>query len=189
MSNPERPQWEAVKWILRYLRGSTNMKLCFGGSEAKLIAYSDLAGDIDGKKSTLGYLVTHSGGAVAWQSRLQKCVALNTTKVEFIAVTEVSKELLWLKQLACELGFGQDKYVLFCDNQSVIHLSKNASFHSRSKHIEVRYYWIRNMLNSKQLQLDKVHADENEVDILTKVVTRAKLNVCCQLTGMTVGRQ
>jgi hypothetical protein len=73
------------------------MKLCFGGNKAKLIAYSDsdLAGDIDGRKSTSVYSVTHSGeaGAVAWQSRLQKCVALNTTEAEFIAVTEASKEL------------------------------------------------------------------------------------------------
>jgi hypothetical protein len=75
-----------------------------------------LAGDIDGRKSTSGYLVTHLGGAVAWQSRLQKCVALNTTEAEFIAVKEASKELLCLKRLACELGFKQDKYVLFCDN-------------------------------------------------------------------------
>jgi hypothetical protein len=148
-----------------------------------------LAGDIDGRKSTSGYLVTHSGRAVAWQSRLQKCVALNTTKAEFIVVTKASKELLWLKQLACELGFEQDNYVLFCDNQSVIHLSKNASFHSTSKHIEVRYYWIRNVLNSKQLQLEKVHANDNEADMLTKVVTRAKLDVCHRLTGMTAGRQ
>jgi hypothetical protein len=75
------------------------MKLCFGGNEAKLIAYSDsdLAGDIDGRKSTLGYLVTHSWGAVSWQNRLQKSVALNTTEAEFIVVTETSKELLWLK--------------------------------------------------------------------------------------------
>ena len=59
MSNPGRPHWEAVKWILRYLRGSTNMKLCFGGGEPKLIAYSDsdLPGDVDGRKSTSGYLV------------------------------------------------------------------------------------------------------------------------------------
>ena len=124
MSNPGRPHWEAVKWILRYLQGSTNLKLCFGGGEAKLVAfsYSDMAGDVDRRKSTSGYLVTYAGGAVSWQSRLQKCVALNTTKAEFIEVTKASKELLWLKRLACELGFKQDKYVLFCDNQSVIHL-------------------------------------------------------------------
>ena len=87
-----------------------------------------MAGDVDTRKSTIGYLVTHSGGAVSWQSRLQKCVALSSTEAEFIAITEASKELLWLKRLAGELGFEQDKYVLFCDNQSAIHLSKNASF-------------------------------------------------------------
>jgi hypothetical protein len=167
------------------------MKLCFGGSEPKLIAYSDsdLARDIDGRKSILGYLVTHSGGAMAWQNRLQKCVALNTTEAEFITVTEASKALLWLKRLACELGFEQDKYVLFCNNQSDIHLSKNASFHLRPKHIEVRYHWIRDMLNSKQMQLEKVHTDDNGADMLTKVVTRAKLDVCRRHAGMTAGRQ
>jgi hypothetical protein len=116
-------------------------------------------------------------------------VALNTTEAEFIAVTKVSKELLWLKRLACELGFKQDKYVLFCDNQTAIHLSKNASLHSRSKHIDVRYHWIRNVLSSKQLQLEKVHTDDNGADMLNKVVTRAKLDVCRRLAGMTTGRQ
>jgi hypothetical protein len=85
--------------------------------------------------------------------------------------------------------FEQDKYVLFCDNQSAIHLSKNASFHSRSKHIEVHYHWIQNVLNSKQLQLEKVHTDNNGADMLTKVVTRAKLDVCHRLAGMTAGRR
>jgi hypothetical protein len=111
-------------------------------------------------------------------------VALNTTEAEFIAVSEASKELLWLKILACELGFKQDKYVLFYDNQSAIHLSKNASFHLRSKHIEVRYHWIRNVLSSKQLQFEKVHTDDNGADMLTKVVIRAKLDVCRQLAGI-----
>ena len=191
MSNPEIPHWEAVKLILRYLRGSTNLKLCFGDGEAKLIAFSDsdMAGDVDRRKSTSGYLVTYAGGAVSWQSRLQKCVALNTTEVEFIAVTEASKELLWLKRLACELGFKQDKYVLFCDNQSAIHLSKNASFHSRYKHIEVRYLWIRDVLYSKKMQLEKVHTDDNGADMLTKAVTRKKLEVCRRLAGIAVGRQ
>lgn len=111
-------------------------------------------------------------------------MALSTTEAEFIAATEASKELLWLKRLVGELGFDQDKYVLFCDNQSAIHLSKNSSFHSRSKHIDVRYHWIREVLSSKQMQLEKVHTDDNGADMLTKVVTREKLEVCRQLAGM-----
>ena len=148
-----------------------------------------MAGDVDIRKSISGYLITYAGGAVSWQSKLQKCVALSTTETEFIAATEASKELLWLNKFVNELGFDQDKYVLFCDNQSVIHLSKNASFHSRSKHIDVRYHWIRDVLNSKQMQLEKVHTNNSGADMLTKVVTKEKLNVCCQLAGMAAGRQ
>lgn len=126
---------------------------------------------------------------MSWKSKLQKCVALSTTEAEFIAAIEASKELLWLKRVVSELGFGQDKYVLLCDNQSAIHLSKNPSFHSMSKHIDVHYHWIRDALNSKKMKLEKVHTDDNGADMLTKVVTKDKLNVCCQLAGMAAGRQ
>ena len=191
MSNLGRPHWEAVKWILRYLQGSTNLKLCFGSSETVLFAYTDadMAGDFDSRKSTSGNLITYAGGAVSWQSKFQKCVAFSTTEAEFIAATEASKELLWLNKFINELGFDQDKYVLFCDNQSVIHLSKNASFHSRSKHIDVCYHWIRDVLNSKQMQFEKFHTNDNGADMLTKVVTKEKLNVCCQLADMAAERQ
>lgn len=85
-----------MKWILRYLRGTSGLKLTFGGDKPLLVSYtdSDMAGDIDSRKSISGYLVTFAGGAVAWQSRLQKCVALSTTEAEFIAATEACKELL-----------------------------------------------------------------------------------------------
>ncbi|CAL9000335.1 unnamed protein product, partial [Prunus brigantina] len=104
------------------------------------------------------------GGAVSWQSKLQKCVALSTTEAEFIAATEACKEMLWMKRFLQELGQEQHKYTLHCDSQSAIHLSKNPSFHSRSKHIDVRYHWIHDVLESKQLQLEKIHTDDNSSD-------------------------
>ncbi|GAV91753.1 hypothetical protein CFOL_v3_35141, partial [Cephalotus follicularis] len=124
MSNPGKEHWTAVKWILRYLRGTSSLKLSFGSEKPILVGYtdSDMAGDVDSRKSTSGYLITFSGGAVAWQSRLQKCIALSTTEAEFIAATEACKELLWMKRFVQELGFTQERYELFCDNQSAIHL-------------------------------------------------------------------
>lgn len=100
LSNPGREHWNAVKWTLRYLCGTAGMKLCFGGDKPTLVGYSDsdMAGDIDSRKSTSGYMIRFVGGAVAWQSKLQKCVALSTTEAEFIAITEACKELLWLKE-------------------------------------------------------------------------------------------
>ena len=100
LSDPGKEHWAVVKWILRYLQGTSKMSLCFGKGEPILDGFtdSDMAGDVDNRKSTSGYLITFRRGAVAWQSRLQKCVALSTTEAEFIAITKACKELLWLKK-------------------------------------------------------------------------------------------
>ena len=74
-----------------------------------------------------------------------------------------------------ELGIKQEKYSFYCDSQIAIHLYKNSTFHSRSKHIDVRYHWIRRVLDSKLLTLEKVHTDENGVDIFIKVLPKEKL--------------
>ena len=96
--NPRKEHWTAVKWILRYLRGTTKKCLCFGKGKPMLMGYkdADLAGDIDSRKSTSGYLTTFAGGAVSWQSKLQKCIALSTTEAEYVAApaTEACKEII-----------------------------------------------------------------------------------------------
>ena len=187
LSNPGKEHWEAVKWILRYLRGTSRVCLCFGSSEPLLVGYtdSDMASDVDSRKSVSGFLMTFAGGAVSWQSKLQKCVALSTTEAEYIAITEGCKEALWMRRFLDELGLRQDKYVVFSDSQSAIHLSKNSSFHSRSKHIDVRYHWIRDLLETKQLHLAKVHTSENGSDMLTKTLPKEKLEACRRRAGLS----
>ena len=113
LANPGKQHWEAVKWILRYLRGTSKLSLCYGGSKPILEGFSDsdLAGDVDTSRSTSGYLVTFGGGAVSWQSRLQKCVALSTTEAEYITITEGCKEMLWMKRLFKEIGLKHGRYI------------------------------------------------------------------------------
>uniref|UniRef100_A0A2N9IIJ6 Integrase catalytic domain-containing protein n=1 Tax=Fagus sylvatica TaxID=28930 RepID=A0A2N9IIJ6_FAGSY len=82
------------------------------------------------RKSTSGFLFTFVGGAVSWQSKLQKCVALSTTEAEYIAATEAGKEILWMKRFLQDLGLKQDEYVVHCDSQSALDLSKNSTYHS-----------------------------------------------------------
>ena len=108
------------------------MCLYFGDDEPMLVGYtdSDMAGDVDSRKSTSGFLMTFAGGAVFWQSKLQKCVALSTTEAEYIAITKGCKEALWMKKFLKELGMQQEKYTVYSDSQSVIHLSKNSTFRS-----------------------------------------------------------
>ncbi|KAE8703438.1 cytochrome P450 71A9-like [Hibiscus syriacus] len=140
MNNPGKVHWEAIKWILRYLRGTTNKALCFKGGDTILIGYvdADLAGNVDIRRSTTGYVYTLGGTAVSWVSQLQKIVALSTTETEYVVVTEASKEMVWLQSFLEELGKKQENNVLYCDSQSAIHLAKKLSFHSRTKHIQLR---------------------------------------------------
>jgi len=111
---------------------------------------------------------------------------LSTTEAEFIAITEASKELLCVKKFLQEFTFVQDKYLLFCDSQSVIHLGKNSTFHSRSKHIDVRHHWIRDALEARLLELAKVHTDDNYADMMTKTLLRSKFETCCEIVSLSI---
>ncbi|MCO5597082.1 hypothetical protein L7F22_051156 [Adiantum nelumboides] len=130
--------------------------------------HADFAGHPDCRKSTSGYVFTFTGGTVSWISRLQKCVALSTTEAEYVAATEASKEVLWLMRLVEELGIKSQVPVLHCDSQSAIMLARNPVFHAKTKHIEVKYHFIRSVLDDKSTTLVKVHTDDNPADLLTK---------------------
>ena len=89
-----------------------------------------------------------------------------------------------MKKFLQELGLQQEKYLLYCDSQSAIHFSKNPTFHSRSKHIDVRYHWIRDELEMKLFCLEKIHTDENGSDMMTKPIPIEKLQFCRKQAGL-----
>ena len=99
LANPDKTHWEAVKWIFKYLRGTSKVCLSFEGSKPFLEGYtnSDMVGDLDSRKSTFRHLFTFAQGATSWQAKLQKCVSLSIIEAEYIAATEVAKEMLWMK--------------------------------------------------------------------------------------------
>jgi len=176
LSNPTKEHWEGVKWILRYLKDTSGMCLCFRKSNLTLQGFSDadLGGNFDAKKSTTGYIFTLGGTAVSWKSKLQPRVALSTTEAEHIAISEAA----WLKNFLIELGKEQDNASMFSDSQSAISPAKNPIFHSRCKHIQLRYHFIRELINDGDLSLLKILGSKNPADMLTKVVTTDKLRLC-----------
>jgi len=115
---------------------------------------------------------------------LQKIVTISTTEVEYVVVTEVSKELIWLQGLLTELGFEQEMNVLHSDNQSAIHLAKNSTFHSRTKHIDLCYQFIWSLIEDGVLKLVKIARSKNPADMLTKLVTTEKLELCAASVGL-----
>ena len=89
-----------------------------------------------------------------------------------------------MKRFLQELGLQQEMYLLYCDSQRVIHFSKNPTFHSRSKHIDVRYHWIRDALEMKLFCLEKIHIDDNGSDMMTKPIPTEKLQFCRKQAGL-----
>jgi len=117
-------------------------------------------------------------------SRIQKIVALSITEAKYVAVTEANKELIWLQGLLTELEFMQEKCALYSDSQSAIHLTKNSAFYSRTKHIGLRYHFIKSLLKDEVLTLIKIQGSKNPADMLTKVVTIDKLKLCSTSIGL-----
>ena len=108
-------------------------------------------------------------------------VTLSFIDAEYVALTEAAKEALWLKGLMKELGYEQKVVTINCDNQSAIYLCKNQVFHERSKHIDVRLYFIRNLVESKSIAVNKIAGAYNPADMFTKSVTAEKHRLCMSL--------
>lgn len=156
MSNPCHVHWEAVKWLLRYIKGSTDLKLMFTRSNnMKVQGYcdSDFAADLDRRRSISGYVFTIGGNVVSWKSSLQQVVALSTTEAEYIALTEAVKEAIWLRGLLKDFGFKQEAASVWCDSQSALCLAKKSVFHERTKHVAVKYNFIRNIIAAKEVEV------------------------------------
>lgn len=186
MSNPGREHWNTIKRILRYIKGTSDAALCYGGSEFTIRGYvdSDFAGDLEKRKSTTGYVFIIAGGAVSWVSKLQTVVALSTTEAEYMAATQAFKEAIWLKKLMEELGHKQEKILLYCDSQSALHIARNPAFHSRTKHIDVQYHFVREVVEDGSVDFQKVHTKENPADALTKPVNTDKYIWCRSSCGL-----
>ena len=168
---PGPAHWTAVKRIFRYLVGTTALCLFFPfGASLDIVAFSDSdwGTDTDTRRSRTGYVVFVAGGVVIWQSRIQKTVALSSCEAELYALAEAAKELLWLTGLLSELKLIFGTPVLYVDNQGAIALAKNPVAHQRSKHIHIRWFFVRDIINSGKLTNEYVSSAENKADILTK---------------------
>uniref|UniRef100_A0A2N9EK90 CCHC-type domain-containing protein n=1 Tax=Fagus sylvatica TaxID=28930 RepID=A0A2N9EK90_FAGSY len=189
MANPGREHWNAVKWIFRYLKGTAEHGILFSRQPGtnSVVGYvdADYAGEVDDRRSTTGYVFTLSGGPICWKSTLQSIVAMSTTEAEYMAVAEAAKEALWLKGLVKELGLNQGGVQMHCDSQSAIYLAKNQVYHARTKHIDVRFHKIRELIVTGDIVLEKVHTSENAADMLTKPVTTAKFKHCLDLVNVS----
>eukprot|EP00253_Pinus_taeda_P027259 PITA_27259 len=135
----------------------------------------DRFGIVGERRSTSGCCFSLHSASISWMSRKQKSVALSTVEVEYIVASMASCEVVWLRKLFSELfGHMLDTTVILCDNQSGIRLSENPIFHDRSKHIDIRYQFIRDMVQRGAIRLHHIGTDEQVADILTNPLGKVK---------------
>jgi len=158
--------------ILRYLKGTFDYGITYKKrSSNDLIAYtdSDYAGDLNDRKSTSSYIFLLSSGAVSWLSKKQPIVTLSTTEAEFVAAAECASQVVWMRRVLNQLGHVQKKStIVICDNSSTIKLSKNPVMHERSKHIEIRFHFLRELANNGIIELLHCGTEEQTTDVMTK---------------------
>ncbi|KAG8501303.1 hypothetical protein CXB51_003446 [Gossypium anomalum] len=162
------------------------MYAMFGRTEDGVIGYvdADFAGDLDRRRSLTGYVFTIGGCAINRKATLQTTVALSTTEAEYMAITEACKEAIWLKGLFSELNEDLQISTVFCDNQSVIFLTKDQMFHERTKHIDVRYHFVRDIIARGDIVVSKISTHENPADMMTKLLPITKFEHCLNLVGV-----
>ncbi|KAM1059151.1 hypothetical protein ACFX2B_023715 [Malus domestica] len=142
---------------------------------------SDYAGDLDGRKFTTGYVFTMAKWPICWSSILQSSVALSTIEAEYMAVAEALKKAIWIHGLIRDLGIDQKYVEVHCDSQIAIYLAKYQVHHARTKHINVHYHFVREVVGEREIILQKITTKNNPADMLTRVIGVAKFVHCLNL--------
>jgi len=154
-SNPGLAHWQAVKHLLRYLKGTADYGITYGPDPHSNELFStfsgaDHGGCKDTGRSTGGYLVKIGSGVVSWSLKLQSIVALSTTEAEYIAAVSAGKEIRWMRNLLHEMGFSPTgPSMLRIDNQSAISVAKHPEHHGRMKQLDLSWYWLRDVVHKE----------------------------------------
>uniref|UniRef100_A0A1Y1N3K4 Reverse transcriptase Ty1/copia-type domain-containing protein n=2 Tax=Photinus pyralis TaxID=7054 RepID=A0A1Y1N3K4_PHOPY len=186
-NNQGAPHWNAVKRIMRYLKHTKDLGIRYTFSDEPVHGFSDsdYASDVDTRKSTTGYVFNMANGAITWCSRRQQTTSVSTTEAEYVAAAEATKEAIWLRHLLSEIsGKSIENVQLYVDNQSAIKLVKNPIFHKRTKHIDVRYHFIKEKFQNGDIKIEYVRSEDQLADILTKPLVSVKFNKLRTKLGM-----
>ena len=172
LENPGEMHWEAVKRVFRYLTGTKGHTLTYGGERHELTGYTDADGSgQDHRRAISGFAYLIDGGAISWRSRKQELVALSTAEAEYVAATHAAKEGIWLRRLIGELyDIVIPATTLYCDNQAALTLATTDNFHARTKHIDIRYHFIRYSVEIGAFKLIYCPTNDMVADILTKAL-------------------
>jgi hypothetical protein len=166
--------WKAALRLLGYLKATANYQLVLGGNASQLEGHSDSswADDIVDRRSSQGFCFNLGSGVISWKAGRSPAVALSTCEAELYAGTAAAQDAVWLVQLLRDLGHSQEAPTLWCDNQSTVAMTKDPLFSGRSKHIEARYFFIRELVEAGRIKTKHIKGTDNVADIFTKPLSQ-----------------
>ena len=176
--NPTQAQhFKVVKRIMRYLKGTADYSFCYQGYDLHLRGYTDAdwGGDLDERKSTYGFIFLLSNDAISWSSKKQPCTTLSIMKAEFMAFSSAVQEAVWLKRFLDHLGViatSIDLVLVNCDSQAAIAFTKDPKFHCKTKHIDTKYNFVKDMVTRKEVNMKYISIRDMIADPLTKPILR-----------------
>ncbi|RVW80418.1 Retrovirus-related Pol polyprotein from transposon TNT 1-94 [Vitis vinifera] len=174
LSNLGSQHWKAAKKVLRYLHGTKDLMLTYQRTSLlDVVGFcdADFAGCIDDKKSTTGYIFMMAGGAVSWKSVKQTLTASSTMEAEYVACYEACCHAMWMRNFVSDLGVVDSisrPLKLFCDNSAAVAFSKNTRSISRSKHIDVKFYFVKEKVAESLIDIEHMSTKSMLADPLTK---------------------
>lgn len=189
---PTGEDWADAKRVLRYIKGSLNLKLCYHKDAAvgDLVGYSDadFAECPDSRRSTSGHVYLMAGGAIVWGSKRQGMVTLSTTEAEYVALTEAAKTGIWLRRLLGDVDMGQGggmaAVLILEDNHGAALLAIHGGFHQRTKHIDVKWHYIRERVVAGEIVVRPTGTEQMVADVLTKGLGKPKHLWCTREMGL-----
>jgi hypothetical protein len=188
LDTPRTMHLIAVTHVFHYLSGTKGLKLVLGGNNSDITGYSDAdwASHMH-RHSISGFAYFIGAGVINWSSKKQPIITLSSTEAEYVALTHASNDILWIHKLLTELSsiFSFTlPTTLFCDNQGTIRLSKDATFHGRTKHIDVHFHFIRQTVSQGHINLIYCPTDDMIADTFTKSLARFKFEKFRKLLGV-----
>lgn len=188
-SHPHEEHLNAAKYLLRYLNKYPKGMISYCNLNEKFICFTDADWGCDScdRKSYTGFVMFMAGGAVAWESKKQSVVALSTMEAEYVAVCQGAKEVVFVRNLLEEMGFNEftcEPTRIMCDNQGAQFMVKNPTVHKRSKHIDIRFHYIREQYTEGNIEVEYVSSENNAADVLTKTLSKEKHVQACSLLNI-----
>lgn len=165
--------WIAVKRIFQYLQGTKNYAIHYQNRKIALFGYSDASyAETEDRKSTSGFVFMKNGGAITWRSKKQSIVSLSSMEAEYIALCDATKEATWLQRLEHDVEGIKESILILEDNQSTINTAKKEIFNFRTKHIDVRFHFVREKVEDGTIKINYCPTTDMVADTFTKPLGR-----------------